>query len=152
VNHVYYDSGGTLFTDLLTGDLDVIITASLKFADNKDVRILTMLAKSLPETFPYPEFKTMSDWQDDLGYDVADLKTLVSTQFNGIMVKAGLPDDVYQRLVEGFKNVVTDPAWQEKVKDYRYPVYYTPEEATKIYDQVNQGIRDMIALVEKKSE
>jgi tripartite-type tricarboxylate transporter receptor subunit TctC len=152
INHVYYDSGGTLFTDLLTGDLDVIITASLQYADNKDVKIMTMLARDLPPTFPYPELKTMSDWQEELGYDVSDFKTLVSTQFNGMMVKAGLPDDVYQRLVEGFKNVVTNPEWQDKVKDYRYPVYYTPEQAKEIYDKVNEGIRDMVALVNKPAQ
>jgi len=153
LNHVYYDSGGTLFTDLLTGDLDIIITAALQYADNPDVRILTLLAKEMTDTFPFPDTPIIADWQDELKFNVNDLKTLVSTHYNGLMVKAGLPDDVYQRLVVAFKNVVTNPEWKERVKDYRFPVYYTPEEAKAIYDNVNEGIADMMAVVkENKSK
>jgi tripartite-type tricarboxylate transporter receptor subunit TctC len=145
VNRVYYDSGGTLFTDLLTGDLDVIITAAIQYAENPDVKIITILAKEMTSNFPYPQLKTMADWQKDLNYDVKDLKTLGSTQFNGLMVKAGLPEPVYQKLVEVFKKVVTNPEWKERVKSYRFPVYYTPEEAKVIYDELNASIAQMVA-------
>jgi tripartite-type tricarboxylate transporter receptor subunit TctC len=145
VNRVFYDSGGTLFTDLLTGDLDVIITAAIQYAENPDVRIITILAKEMTPNFPYQNLKTMADWQKDLNYNVKDLKTLGSTQFNGLMVKAGLPEPVYQRLVEVFKKVVTNPEWKERVKSYRFPVYYPPEEAKKIYDELNEGIAQMVA-------
>ena len=131
INHVYYDSGGTLFTDLLTRDLDVIVTAAIQYAENPDVRIITMLSKEMTENFPYKNLKTMADWQSDLNYDVKNLKTLGATQFNGLMVKAGLPDASYKRLVEVFKVVVKNPEWQNKVKSYRFPVYYPPERAKR---------------------
>lgn len=149
INHVYYDSGGTLYTDLLTGDLDVIITAAIQYADNKEVKIMTLLAKAMTENFPYKEIPTLADYQDELGYKVDDLKTLGTTHFNGMMVKAGLPDDVYQKLVVAFKNVVTNPEWQERVKDYRFPVYYPPEKAKEIYDNLNRAIQEMVAETKK---
>lgn len=145
VNHVYYDSGGTLFTDLLTGDLDVIITAAIQYADNPDVRIMTLLAKGMTDNFPYQQIPTLADYQKELNYNVNDLKTLGTTQFNGLMVKAGLPDDVYKRLVEAFKNVVTNPEWKKKVASYRYPVYYPPDQAKAIYDNLNLAIQQMVA-------
>jgi len=149
INHVYYDSGGTLFTDLLTGDLDVIITAAIQYAENPDVKIMTLLAKAMTPNFPYQSVNTLADYQQELGYDVADLRTLGTTHFNGMMVKAGLPDDVYAKLVEAFKNVVTNPEWQEQVKSYRFPVYYPPEEAKEIYDGLNAAIQEMIAQTRK---
>jgi tripartite-type tricarboxylate transporter receptor subunit TctC len=147
INHVYYDSGGTLFTDLLTGDLDVIITASIQYADNADVTIMTLLAKAMTENFPYKEVPTLADYQEELGYNVNDLRTLGTTHFNGMMVKAGLPDETYQKLTEVFRKVVTNPEWQEQVKDYRFPVYYPPEEAQAIYDGLNAAVGEMIQYV-----
>jgi tripartite-type tricarboxylate transporter receptor subunit TctC len=144
VNHVYYDSGGTLFTDLLTGDLDVIITAALVYVDNPDAHIMTMLARGMPDNFPYRKLKTMADWQQDLGYKVDDLKTLASSQFYGLTVKAGLPDAAYNRLVEGLKNVANNPEWQALVKSYRDPVYYPPEKAAEVIGRMRDGIRDVI--------
>lgn len=144
VNHVYYDSGGTLFTDLLTGDLDVIITAALVYVDNSDARIITMLARNITEAFPYKNLKAMADWQTDLGYNVDDLKTLASSQFYGLTVKAGLPDAAYQRLVEVLKNVANNPEWQAKVKSYRDPVYYPPEKAAEIVGRMRDGISEVI--------
>lgn len=149
INHVYYDSGGTLFTDLLTGDLDIIITASIQYADNPDVTIMTLLAKGMTENFPYKDIPTLADYQEELGYKVDDLRTLGTTHFNGMMVKAGLPDETYKKLTEVFKKVVTNPEWQEKVKSYRFPVYYTPEEAKVIYDGVNNAVGDLIKYVNK---
>lgn len=143
INHVYYDSGGTIFTDLLTGDLDVIITASIQYADNPDVTIMTLLALEMTDNFPYPEIPTLADHQEALGYSVEDLTTLGATHFNGMMVKAGLPDETYEQLSEVFRRVVTDPEWQERVAHYRFPVYYTPEEAAEIYDGLNEGIAEM---------
>ncbi len=147
INHVYYDSGGTLFTDLLTSDLDIIITASIQYADNPDVTIMTLLAKGMTDNFPYKEIPTLADYQDELGYKVEDLKTLGTTHFNGMMVKAGLPDETYRKLTEVFRNVVTNPEWKEKVSSYRFPVYYTPEETQVIYDGLNNAIGGMIASV-----
>lgn len=144
VNHVYYDSGGTLFTDLLTGDLDLIITAALVYVDNPDARIITMLARGMTEAFPYKNLKTMADWQKDLGYNVDDLKTLASSQFYGLTVKAGLPDASYKRLVEGLKNVANNPEWQAAVKSYRDPVYYPPEKTAEVVGKMRDGIRDVI--------
>lgn len=149
VNHVYYDSGGTLFTDLLTKDLDVIVTAAIQYATNPDVRIITMLAKEMTENFPYKNLKTMADWQSDLGYDVKNLRTLGATQFNGMMVKAGLPDAAYRRLVTGFEKIVKTEEWKDRVKAYRFPVYYTPEQAKVLYDDLNAGVGEMIKLVKK---
>ena len=145
LNHVYYDAGSTLFTDLLTGDLDVIMAASVAYVENPDVRILTLLAKEIPEEFPHKHLNTLADFQAELNYDVADLKTLISTLSNGLVVKAGLPDDVYQRLVVAFKNVVTNPEWIEKASAYREPVYYPPERAKEIYDGLNQSIGELVA-------
>jgi tripartite-type tricarboxylate transporter receptor subunit TctC len=149
INHVYYDSGGTLFTDLLTRDLDVIITAAIQYAENVDVRIITMLAKEMTDNFPYKNLKTMADWQSDLGYDIKSLKTLGATQFNGLLVKRGLPDSSYKKLCAVFKTVVEDRAWQDKVQSYRFPVYYSPERAKVIYDDLNDGIREMIKDAKK---
>jgi tripartite-type tricarboxylate transporter receptor subunit TctC len=147
VNHVYYDSGGTLFTDLLTGDLDIIVTASIQYADNPDVTIMTLLAKAMTENFPYKDIPTLADHQEVLGYDVNDLRTLGTTHFNGMMVKAGLPDETYGKLAEVFRKVVTNPEWQERVASYRFPVYYTPEEATVIYDGLEAAVGEMIQQV-----
>jgi tripartite-type tricarboxylate transporter receptor subunit TctC len=149
VNHVYYDSGGTLFTDLLTGDLDVIITAAIQYAKNPDVKIMTLLAKEMTENFPYKEIPTLATYQKELNYNVNDLRTLGTTHFNGLMVKAGLPDDVYAKLVQAFKNVVNNPEWRARVASYRYPVYYPPEKAKEIYDNLNRAIQEMIAETKK---
>lgn len=145
VNHVFYDSGGTLFTDLLTGDLDVIITAAIEYAQLDSVRIFTMLAKQMTDNFPFKNLKTMADWQDELHYSVNDLKTLGATQFNGLMVKRGLSDVAYNKLVMALKNTVANPEWRARVALYRYPVYYTPEKAKEIYDGLYKGIGEMVA-------
>src|SRR5690606_18776917 len=144
LNHVYYDSGSTLLTDLLTEDLDAIMSAAVGYVGNPDVRIVTLLAKEIPEEFPHKELKTLADWQDDLNFDVADLKTLLSTLSNGLVVKAGLPDDVYEKLVVAFKNVVNNPEWRALVAPYREPVYYPPERAKEIYDNLNVSIAAMV--------
>jgi len=143
VNHVYYDSGGTLFTDLLTGDLDVIITAVLQYADNKDVKIVTLLAKEMMDTFPYPETPIMANWQEELDFDVKDLRTLGSTHFNAMMVRSDVPDEVFAKLAEALRLTVEDPEWRKLVKDYRFPVYRSPEEAQATYDNMREGIERM---------
>jgi tripartite-type tricarboxylate transporter receptor subunit TctC len=150
VNHVYYDSGGTLFTDLLTGDLDIIITASIQYADNPDVTIMTLLAKEMTENFPYKKIPTLADHQQALGYNVNDLRTLGTTHFNGMMVKAGLPEADFQKLTEVFRKVVTNPEWKQRVAHYRFPVYYTPEQAKTIYDGLNSAIGEMIKQARSK--
>jgi tripartite-type tricarboxylate transporter receptor subunit TctC len=144
VNHVYYDSGGTLFTDLLTGDLDAIVTAALVYVDNPDARIITMLGRAMTENFPYKDLKTMADWQEDLDYNVDDLRTLASSQFYGLAVKAGLPDAAYDKLVEVLGTVAQDPRWQEQVRSYRDPVWYPPEQAKQVVDEMRAGIRAVI--------
>lgn len=145
LRHVYYDSGSTLFTDLLTRDLDCIITAAVQYANHRDAVIQTMLCDELGAGFPYPHLKSLGDWQQELGFRTSDLKTLNSTQTNGLMVKAGLPDAAYQRLVEGVRNVVANPEWKERVKSYRNPVWYPPERAKQIFDRINEGIGALIA-------
>jgi tripartite-type tricarboxylate transporter receptor subunit TctC len=144
-NHVYYDSGSTVFTDLLTGDLDVIMAASVGYVDNPDVNILTLLAKEIPEEFPHKHLHTLADFQEDLGYDVADLRTLISTLSNGLVVKAGLSDEAYEKLKAAFEAVITDPEWQETVKDYREPAYYSAERAKEVYDGLNESIAAIAA-------
>jgi tripartite-type tricarboxylate transporter receptor subunit TctC len=145
VNNVYYDSGSTLFTDLLTGDLDVIMSAAIPYVDNSDVRIITMLAKGMPDSFPYRDLKTMADWQDELGYDADDLTTLSRSQVYGLLVKAGLPDAAFDRLVAGLKAVAENPEWQAQVADYRDTVYYPPEEAKAIMTTLRDGILEIMA-------
>lgn len=144
-NHVYYDSGGTLFTDLLTGDLDAIVTAAIQYGDNPDV-IITMFTDELPDTFPYPELATLGDFEDELGFKVADFKTLNMSHFGAMVVKAGCPKEHYDKLVEVFRNVALDERWRAQVAHYRVPVYKTPEEAQVIFDRVNEGIAELIAL------
>jgi tripartite-type tricarboxylate transporter receptor subunit TctC len=85
----------------------------------------------------------MADWQEELGYDVNDLRTLGSTHFNALMVRSDTPDDVYAKLVEAFKQTVEDPEWREQVKDYRFPIYIGPEEAQATYDNMREGIERM---------
>ncbi len=149
INHVYYDSGGTLFTDLLTHDLDVIITAAIQYAELPSVRIFTMLAKEMTENFPYKSLKTMADWQKELNYDVNDLKTLGATQFNGLVVRRGLPDNARIKLITALKNTVENPEWRKRVAAYRFPVYYSPEKSQAIYDGLNKGIAEMIKDAKK---
>lgn len=144
VNHVYYDSGGTLFTDLLTGDLDAIVTAALVYVDNPDARIITMLARDMTENFPYRDLKTMADWQEELQYNVEELRTLASSQFYGLAVRAGLPDEAYDKLVEVLGKVAQDPRWQEQVRSYRDPVWYPPEQSKAVVDRMRDGIRSVI--------
>jgi tripartite-type tricarboxylate transporter receptor subunit TctC len=144
-NHVYYDSGGTLFTDLLTGDLDAIVSAAIQYGDNPDV-IVTMFTDNFPDTFPYPELAKLGDFQEELGFKVADFKTLNMSHFGSMVVKAGCPQEHYDKLVEVFRNVALDERWRAQVAHYRVPVYKTPEEAQVIFDRVNQGITELIAL------
>jgi tripartite-type tricarboxylate transporter receptor subunit TctC len=144
INHVYYDSGGTLFTDLLTGDLDAIITAALVYVDNPEARIITMLGRGMTENFPYKDLKTMADWQQDLNYNVDDLRTLAGSQFYGLVVKAGLPDVAYDKLVEVLGKVAQDPRWQEQVRSYRDPVWYPPEQAKQVVDTMREGIAAVV--------
>jgi tripartite-type tricarboxylate transporter receptor subunit TctC len=145
VNNVYYDSGSTLFTDLLTGDLDVIMSAVIPYVDNPDVRIITMLAKGMPDSFPYRDLKTMADWEEELGYEADELTTLSRSQVYGLVVKAGLPEATYDRLVAGLKAVAEDPEWQAKVANYRDTVYYPPEEAQAIMTTMRDGILEIMS-------
>jgi tripartite-type tricarboxylate transporter receptor subunit TctC len=144
VNQVYYDASGNLLTDLLTGDLDVLLAAALNYVDNPDTRIITMLAAGMTEDFPHKNLKTMADWQEELGYKVGDLKTLASTQWYGLAVKAGLPQETYDRLVLGLKNVAENPEWQAKVADYRDVVYYPPEKAAELLASMRNGIEELM--------
>ncbi len=149
VNRVFYDSGGTLFTDLLTGDLDVIVSTTTQYVDNPDVEIMTLLAYEMADNFPYPDLHTLADYQEELGYDVKDLKTLGTNQFNTFFVRAGLPDETYAKLVEAMKQIVADPEWREKVKGYRFPAYYPPEEARVIFDRINEGVAELAVGITK---
>jgi tripartite-type tricarboxylate transporter receptor subunit TctC len=149
VNRVFYDSGGTLFTDLLTGDLDVIVSTTTQYVDNPDVKIMTLLAYEMADNFPYQDLPTLADYQEQLGYNVRDLKTLGTNQFNTFFVRAGLPDEAYARLVEAMKQTVADPEWREKVKSYRFPAYYPPEEAKVIFDRINEGVAELASSIKR---
>lgn len=146
VNNVYYDSGATVVTDLLTGDLDAIITAAVNHVDNPEVRIITLLAQGMQETFPYKDLKTMADWQEELDYDVNDLRTLARSQVYGLLVKADLPQETFDRLAEGLKNVAENPEWEAQVAAYRDTVYYPPQEAELILEKLRTGIEDIMSI------
>jgi tripartite-type tricarboxylate transporter receptor subunit TctC len=149
VNRVFYDSGGTLFTDLLTGDLDVIVSTTTQYVDNPDVKVMTLLAYAMADNFPYQDLSTLADFQEELGYDVSDLKTLGTNQFNTFFVKAGLPDEAYAKLVDAMEKIVADPEWREQVKGYRYPAHYPPEQAEVIFDRINSGVAEMAASIQR---
>ncbi|OUN00019.1 MAG: hypothetical protein BAA02_10715 [Paenibacillaceae bacterium ZCTH02-B3] len=146
VRQIYYEDGGSLFTDLLTGDLDAIVTAALQYVDSPDARILVMLAPEFPPEFPYPELDNLSKFPEELGFSMDQIKTLAATHFNGFVVKAGTPEPIYRKLVQTLENIVKNPEWQQKVKDYRYPKWIPPEEAKKLYDRYYEGIGEMVKL------
>jgi tripartite-type tricarboxylate transporter receptor subunit TctC len=145
-NHVFYDSGSTMMTDLYTGDLDVVVRSALQLIEDTDVKILTFFGKEYPDYFPDQEMPIIADFQDDLNFNIGDLLLLASSDVNGLAVRSDVPDEIFNRLSKAFENIATDAEFIESVSEFMYPTWIPADEANEIF---RNYYNDIGTLLEK---
>lgn len=143
-NKVFYDSGSSLSTDLLTGDIDVALRAAIGEGKNPNLKILTFIASEYPDGFPYPDIPNIADFQESLNFNVKDLKILGKREWSALVVKSDVPDEIVNVLSQALENIVANPKWREKAIKYSAPVWYPPDEAQETSSKLNESIGELL--------
>jgi tripartite-type tricarboxylate transporter receptor subunit TctC len=107
--HVPYKGGaGPAVTDVLGGHVDLMFTtlsSALQFAKSKEVKALAVTAPA--RIAELPDVPTMSE----LGW-----KNLVTSSWQGVMVPAGTPRPIIDKLYAAIVKVLADPLIAERMR------------------------------------
>ncbi len=147
-NWVFYDSSGSIQTDLLTGDLDagMLGAARKDFVNHPEFRVLTLIStRELPKGYPY-QFPVIKDFEKDLGFNSNDLKALSVKMRFSIITKADVPAKIINTLTESFRQINSNPKWQEEFKKFSWPYFLNSEEALKEYQAVEAAAKKFAPL------
>jgi tripartite-type tricarboxylate transporter receptor subunit TctC len=119
--HVPYKGGGPMVTDLLGGNVQLVIADQANLMPHVATGKLRALAVATPKRSPNaPELPTIAE-TGLAGFD--------ATAWQGLVGPAGMPADVVKRLNEAFNQVMAMPAIREKLTGGGLdPVGGTPEQ------------------------
>lgn len=147
---IFYDSSGTIQTDLLTGDLDagIIATQRADFVNHPNFKVLTALCADLPKGYPIKQ-PTLREFEEKLNFKSEDLKALKIRNIYTWVVKSDIPDAAYKKLVQVVKNLANNPEWRKKMLTFTWPTYIPPEEAEKLYKELAVVISEYAPLHKK---
>lgn len=136
-----YSGGSEAVVAVLGGHADAVMTNISGVVEQiraKKLRVLAISTDKRHELLPdIPTFK-------ELGY-----KDMVQSHWRGIMVKAGTPDAVLQKLSDVLKKVATDPDFVNYMKTGGLS---TPEQVTytQFTEEVKQDVKKMEQAFSKK--
>ena len=148
-NWVFYGGSADVQTDLMTGDLDVgvIGAARADFINHPEFIVLTGFAREWPDGSDFVgKIPNITDFEERLGFNVNDLSSLAVGSFHTLMVPANIPDEAFQALSAAMKQVANDPEFQEAIKAFSWPAYYTPEETEAKFAVLRESVEQMIDL------
>ncbi|MBP0446130.1 tripartite tricarboxylate transporter substrate binding protein [Roseomonas sp. SSH11] len=115
--HVPYRGGGPAITDLLAGTIDMMFDVTPALMPHVQAGKFKPLALSSRERMEFaPEVPGMGDFAD-LGLGELDLKP-----WNALMLPAGTPEPVVQRLFGAIRQVAADPVLVNRLKPLGYDV------------------------------
>ena len=119
--HVPYKGGGPMVTDLLGGNVQLVIADQANLMPHVATGKLRALAVATPKRSPNaPDLPTIAE-TGLAGFD--------ATAWQGLVGPAGMPADVVKRLNEAFNQVMAIPAIREKLTGGGLdPVGGTPEQ------------------------
>ena len=119
--HIPYKGGGPMVTDLLGGNVQLVIADQANLMPHVQSGKLRALAVATPRRSPNaPDLPTIAE-SGLAGFD--------ATAWQGLVGPAGLPPDVVKRLNDAFNQVMAMPAVREKlVGGGLEPVGGTPEQ------------------------
>jgi len=115
--HVPYRGGGPAITDLLAGTIDMmfdVTPALMPHVQSGKFKALAVSSKARMASTP--EVPGMGEFAD-LGLGELDI-----SPWNALMLPAGTPEPVVQRLFEACKQVAADPVLVERLKPLGYDV------------------------------
>ncbi|SNS49521.1 Tripartite-type tricarboxylate transporter, receptor component TctC [Noviherbaspirillum humi] len=114
MNHVPYKGGAPALTDLLGGQLDVLVDSSswAQYVETGKLRLLATWGAERP-----PRFKNAPTLKD-AGYDV------VVDAPNGVGAPAGLPPEVEARLRDALRKAVASAEFRQACEKIDAPVMY----------------------------
>lgn len=133
ITWVPFGGGAESVTNLLGGNVDVIVTAPAtmnQYVEAGQARLLAISGEQRMDVLKdVPTLK-------ELGYT-----EILATQYRGFMVKKGLPEDVKTKLVDAIKTAIADPGFKAYMTTNKQPDgYMGPEDFTKYakadFDQV----------------
>jgi len=119
--HIPYKGGGPMVTDLLGGNVQLVIADQANLMPHVQSGKLRALAVATPRRSPNaPDLPTIAE-SGLAGFD--------ATAWQGLVGPAGLPPDVVKRLNDAFNQVMAMPAVREKLLGGGLePVGGTPEQ------------------------
>jgi tripartite-type tricarboxylate transporter receptor subunit TctC len=119
--HVPYKGGGPMVTDLLGGNVQMVIADQANLMPHVATGKLRALAVATPKRSPNaPDLPTIAE---------TGVTGFEATAWQGLVGPAGMPSDVVKRLNEAFNKVMAMPAIREKlIGGGLDPVGGTPEQ------------------------
>lgn len=134
--HVPYKGGGPMVTDVLGGNIQVVLGDQANLMPHVLSGRLRALAVATSRRSPNaPELPTIAETTGLAGFD--------ATAWQGLVGPAGLPPDVVKRLNEAFNKLMLLPAVRDKlVGGGLEPIGGTPEQFTRfIGDEITKWTR-----------
>jgi len=105
--HVPYKGGGPMVTDLLGGNVQMVIADQANLMPHVQGGKLRAIAVATPKRSPNaPDLPTIAE---------SGLPGFEATAWQGLVGPAGMPPDVVKRLNEAFNRVMATPAVREKL-------------------------------------
>src|SRR5262249_22718855 len=106
LRHVGYRGSAAALTDLIAGQLPIVVTTTADVLESHKARRIKVLATSAAAPSPFwPEVPTLKE----AGFD------LVASGWYGVFVPAGTPDAVVARLNAGVAGAVQSPQVKERL-------------------------------------
>jgi tripartite-type tricarboxylate transporter receptor subunit TctC len=115
--HVPYRGGAPAITDLLSGTIDMMFDVTPALMPHVQSGKFKAMALSSKERMDFaPDVPAMGDFPD-LGLGELDI-----SPWNALMLPAGTPEPVVQRLFQAVRQVAADPAFVGRLKPLGYEV------------------------------
>lgn len=126
MTHVPYKGGGPMVTDLLGGQIQVVIADQANLMPHVQSGKLRALAVATVKRSPnYPDIPTIAE----------SLPGFEATAWQGLAAPAGLPTDVTKKINDAFNKVMAMPAVRDKLLAAGLaPVGGTPEQFSRFID------------------
>ncbi|MEO9101133.1 MAG: tripartite tricarboxylate transporter substrate binding protein [Burkholderiales bacterium] len=121
ITHVPYRGGGPAQQDLLGGQVELMfLSAPLALPHVKGGKLRALAQTGLERAAAFANLPTMAE----SGYPALEAES-----WNGLMVPAGTPRAVIDRLQAEIHRIVTEPAFAERLKEQgQTPIANTPEQ------------------------
>ena len=136
-NVVYYSGSGDQQTDLITGDVDAIITSLNRpvFVGHTEIQTLCLFGDHIPDDYPTPPgtFPLITEYGDEIGFDWEKDAGYMRLEAAGsiLMMKTGTDQKILDTLYDAVVKVIANPDYRElaiQAGTYFYKVQPTPQD------------------------